>query len=144
MKLRSPIIPQISAERDRREIDRQWRAAKCAILAYHVGCWRKGESPLDALARASNVAEETSLVPSSHTAKQVELALLFKCLGIDWEQRFGFDLKQSIDLVIRLLNEKLAVVPPEVRAFFGSPVKLKSELLSSYSLRDIPDTETRH
>ncbi|MGJ0507921.1 MAG: hypothetical protein ACR652_12535 [Methylocystis sp.] len=144
MKLHS-IVCQISAEKDRREIDRQWRAAKCAILAYYVGCWRKGEAPLDALARALNVATEEALLgPASHAAKQAELALLFKCLRIDWQERPGLDIEDSVDLVIRLLNEKLAVVPSEVRAFFGSPVKLKSELLSSYSLRDIPDVETKH
>ncbi len=33
-------------------IDQEWRGCKRAILAYHLGGWREGESPLEALARA--------------------------------------------------------------------------------------------
>ena len=50
MKPYSRIVWQATAEKDWREIDRQWRASKSAILAYHVGYWRKGELPSDALA----------------------------------------------------------------------------------------------
>jgi hypothetical protein len=127
MKLHSDIVWQATAEKDWREIDRQWRASKRAILAFHGGCWQKGESPSDALARALNVAcDEALLAPAIDPAEAVELALLYKCLRMGWEELQGLNIEQSIDLVISIANEKLAVVPPEVRAFFGAPVKLES------------------
>jgi hypothetical protein len=111
-------------------IDREWRSSKRAILAYHVGGWRKGESPLDALARALGVeAETTVLEATDRTVERDELHQLSACLDTGWIDRPGLNIEESVALAISLLSEKLAEVPSEVRAFFDAPRKL--ELLRS-------------
>jgi hypothetical protein len=104
--------------------DREWRSSKHAILAYHVGGWRKGESPLDALARALGVESEKTLLEDG-VAERDELDQLSACLDADWFNRPGLNIEESVALAISLLSEKLAEVPPEVRAFFDAPRKLE-------------------
>ncbi len=106
--------------------DRQWRASKHAILAYYVGGWRQGEPPLDALARAldvppQNIASELE----NHSTERDEFDLLSTCLGAGWLGLSELSVRDSVALVVTLVNEKLARVPPEVRAYFGAPQKLK-------------------
>ncbi len=118
-------------------IDREWRSSKRAILAYHVGGWREGESPLDALARALGVAsEEVPLDSIDPTIERDELDQLSSCLGAGWVERSGLNIEESVALAISLLNEKLAYVPHEVRAFFDAPGKL--EPLRSRRLASVP------
>jgi hypothetical protein len=113
-------------------IDSEWRSSKRAILAYHVGGWRRGESPLDALARALGVgAENTVLELTDGTAEREELDQLSACLDTDWIDRPGLNIEESVALALSLLSEKLAEVPPEVRAFFDAPRKL--EMLQSWA-----------
>jgi hypothetical protein len=103
-------------------IDHEWRNSKRAILAFHRGGWREGESPLDALARALGVqTQEIELESSDSTAD--ELDQLSACLG--WVEFSGLNIAESVALVLSELNEKLGVVPPEVRAFFDAPRKLE-------------------
>jgi hypothetical protein len=107
-------------------IDRQWRAAKHAILAYHVGAWRVGESPLDALARALDLPREEILAAlANHRAERDELDALSACLGPGWAELAGLSIMGGVSLAVTMVNEKLARVPPEVRTFFGAPRKLE-------------------
>lgn len=106
-------------------IDREWRSSKRAVLAYYVGGWREGESPLDALARALGVpSEDLPLDSIDPTIERDELDQLSACLGAGWVERAGLNIEDSVALAISLLNEKLAYVPYEVRAFFDAPGKL--------------------
>ncbi len=103
-------------------IDREWRSSKRAVLAYHIGGWREGESPLDALARALGVrSEEILLGVTDPVAERDELDELSVCLGTDWVDLPDLNISDSVALTILLLNKKLANVPSEVRAFFGAP-----------------------
>ncbi len=103
-------------------IDREWRSSKRAVLAYYTGGWRKGESPLDALARALGVKSEEILFDATDPmAERDELDELSVCLGADWVDLPDLNISDSVTLTISLLNNKLADVPPEVRAFFGAP-----------------------
>ncbi len=103
-------------------IDQEWRCSKRAILAYHIGGWREGESPLDALARALGVRpEELLLEMTDPIAERDELDELSVCLGGDWVNQPGLNISDSVAITISLLNKKLADVPPEVRAYFGAP-----------------------
>ncbi len=103
-------------------IDIEWRSSKRAVLAYYVGGWREGESPLDALARAIGAkSEEILLDVTDPMAERDELDGLSVCLGTDWVHLPGLNISDSVALTISLLNDKLADVPPEVRAFFGAP-----------------------
>jgi hypothetical protein len=107
-------------------IDRDWRNSKRAILAYHVGEWRKGESPLAALARALGFAsEDIALELIDYTFEHDQLEHLSTCLGSGWVDVPGLDIEKSVDLAISLISEKLEEVPPEVREFFGAPRKLE-------------------
>lgn len=114
------------------EIERHWRATKHAILAYHAGGWRKGESPLDALARAFDLpSDEMRAALTSHAAARDEFALLSSCLGSGWLDLSGLiSIEDGVALAVALVNGKLARVPPEVRAFFGAPHKLEPSLWS--------------
>jgi hypothetical protein len=106
--------------------DREWRNCKRAILAYHVGGWRRGESPLEALARALGVEPRDILLELTDPwTARCELDELSACLGAGWIEPPGIDIGESIVLAISILNEKLEDVPPEVRAFFGAPRKLE-------------------
>ncbi len=114
------------AYRSRKSLDRQWRAAKQAILAYHIGSWRKGESPLEALARALDAVPEnllTALV--NHSTDGAEFDLLSSCLGASRLDLSGLSIQDGIVLIVALTNKKLVQVPAEVRAYFGAPEKLK-------------------
>lgn len=105
-------------------IDHEWRNCKRAILAYHVGGWREGESPLDALARALGVsAQNIRLEPTDSAANELEQ--LSACLGVGWGEFPGLNIAEVVSLAISALNEKLRVVPPEVCAFFGAPQQLE-------------------
>jgi hypothetical protein len=105
-------------------VDHEWRNSKRAILAFHIGGWREGESPLDALARALGVAiQEIQLESTDSTAD--ELDHLSACLEAGWVEFSGLNIAESVALVLSELNEKLGVVPPEVRAFFDAPCKLE-------------------
>lgn len=107
-------------------IDRQWRASKHAILAYYIGGWHKGESPLDALARALDVASEDLLTQlSNHSTDRDEFDLLSNCLGAGWLDLSELSIQDGVAFLIGVVNKKLARVPPEVRAYFGAPVKLR-------------------
>ncbi len=87
-----------------------------------MGCWRDGESPLDALARALGVKSgEILLDVADPTAERDELDELSVCLGTDWVDLPDLNISDSVALTISLLNNKLADVAPEVRAFFGAP-----------------------
>ncbi len=114
--------------------DRAWRGSKRAILAYHIGGWRSGESPLEALARALGVDTEDILLELPDPwMERHELNELSGCLGQGWAESSGLDIEESVALAISILNEKLRDVPLEVRAFFGAPRKL--EPLSSMRRR---------
>ncbi|WP_363349486.1 hypothetical protein [Methylocystis echinoides] len=104
--------------------EHEWRNSKRAILAYHVGGWREGESPLDALARALGVSTHNIQLESTDSAAD-ELDHLSACLGEDWVDLSGLNIAESVALAISVLNEKLRVIPPEVRAFFDAPRKLE-------------------
>ncbi len=104
--------------------DREWRGSKRAILAYHVGGWRKGESPLEALARALGVDSKDILLTDPRAERQ-ELDELSACLGAGWVEAPGLDIGESVALAISLVNEKLEEVPPKVRVFFGAPRRLE-------------------
>jgi hypothetical protein len=107
-------------------IDRQWRASKHAILAYYVGGWHKGESPLDALARALDVAPDDILNQlSNHSTDRDEFDLLSSCLGAGWLDLSELSIQDGVAFLVALVNKKLAGVPPEVRAYFGAPMKLR-------------------
>jgi hypothetical protein len=108
-------------------IDTEWSASKHAIIAHYIGGWRKGESPLDALARALSIPAEDILAELvTHKVKHDELDLLSECLGAGWVERPGLDIRGSVTQAITLVNEKLARVPPEVRGYFGAPKKLSA------------------
>ena len=123
MKLDGGIVWRAAPKEDWAEIDRQWNGLKRAVLAYHVGCWRKGEPPLHALARALDIAPEETL---GDAAQCEELERLSGCLSMGWDEQPGLNIAESVALTISLLNDKLAEVPLEVRAFFGAPAKLES------------------
>jgi hypothetical protein len=107
-------------------IDHEWRNSKRAILAYHVGGWREGESPLDALARALGVSAQKIRLESTDSASAAnELEQLSACLGGGWGEFPGLNIAEVVALAISALNEKLRVVPPEVCAFFGAPQQLE-------------------
>jgi hypothetical protein len=109
------------------KIDREWHASKLAILAYYIGGWRKGESPLDALGHALGIPPQEILPEAiSQTVEHDELRLLSQCLGVDWVELPGLNVQEGIIQAITLVNEKLAGVPPEVRAYFGAPKKLST------------------
>ncbi|MEK4033892.1 hypothetical protein WOC76_14545 [Methylocystis sp. IM3] len=111
-------------------IDREWRSSKRAVLAYYVGGWREGESPLEALARALGVAsEELPLDSSNPMIERDELDHLSTCLGAGWVELGGLNIEESVALAVSLLNEKLAYVPQEVRAFFDAPHELEPSLI---------------
>lgn len=106
-------------------IDQEWRSSKRAILAYYVGAWREGESPLDALARALGVeSENISLTLSDPTVERDELDELSACLGLGWIELPGLNVQEAVNCAISVFNEKLKDVPPEVLAYFGAPRKL--------------------
>jgi hypothetical protein len=108
-------------------IDSEWSASKHAIIAHYIGRWRKGESPLDALARALGIPSADLLAELlTHKAKHDELDLLSECLGAGWVELPGLDVRGSVTQAITLVNEKLARVPPEVRGYFGAPKKLSA------------------
>jgi hypothetical protein len=104
--------------------EHEWRNSKRAILAYHVGGWREGESPLDALARALGVPTQAIQLESTDSTAD-ELDQLSACVGAGWVEFSGLNIAESVALVLSKLNEKLGVVPPEVRAFFDAPRKLE-------------------
>lgn len=106
-------------------IEHEWRNTKRAILAYHVGGWREGESPLDALARALGVSAQEIQLESTNDSAADELDQLSACLGAGWGEFPELNIAESVALAISALNEKLRVVPPEVRAFFDAPCKLE-------------------
>ncbi|WP_363347177.1 hypothetical protein [Methylocystis echinoides] len=117
---------RITSQEDWGRIDREWRSSKRAILAYHIGGWRKGESPLDALARALDVAAVDVLSElTDPKAGRAELDQLSSCLETGHFELPGLNIEESVALVIELLNEKLAYVPNEVRSFFGAPQMLE-------------------
>lgn len=113
-------------DQDWTRIDYDWRGSKRAILAYHVGGWRNGESPLAALARALGVGLD-DLPPElmDQATERVELDELSAFLGTEWLDQPGLDIAESVSVLISLLSEKLAEVPPEVRAYFGAPQTLE-------------------
>lgn len=124
MYLDSAIVRRV--EKEGADIDRQWRAAKHAIFAYHVGRWRKGESPLAALARALDTKQENILAElSSHSTEREEFDVLSCCLRMDCLDLSEFSIKDGVEFVVALINKKLARVPPEVRVYFGAPQKLE-------------------
>ncbi len=107
-------------------IDLEWRGCKRAILAYHLGGWREGESPLDALARALGVgSEDIPLEGTDFTTERQELDELAACLGAGWTELPELTVGDGVVMAISLINEKLADVPPEVLAFFGAPRRLE-------------------
>jgi hypothetical protein len=110
--------------RDWAQFDHEWRNSKRAILAYHVGGWREGESPLDALARALGVSTHTIRLDATDFAGD-ELDQLSACLDADWVEASELNIAESVALALSALNKKLGVVPPEVRAFFDAPSKLE-------------------
>jgi hypothetical protein len=110
--------------RDWAQFDHEWRNSKRAILAYHVGGWREGESPLDALARALGVSTHTIRLDATDFAAD-ELDHLSACLDADWVEASELNIAESVALALLALNKKLGVVPPEVRAFFDVPSKLE-------------------
>ncbi len=106
-------------------IDQEWRGCKRAILAYHLGGWREGESPLEALARALGVgSEDIPLQGIDLTSERDELDELAACLGAGWAELPELTVEEGVVMAISLINEKLEDVPPEVLAFFGAPQKL--------------------
>ncbi len=106
-------------------IDLDWRGCKRAILAFHVGDWREGESPLDALARALGVgSEDIPLQGIDLTTEREELDELAACLGAGWTELPELTVGDGVVRAISLINEKLEDVPPEILAFFGAPRKL--------------------
>ncbi len=124
MYLDSAIVGLVGKEGA--DIDRQWRAAKHAIFAYHVGRWRKGESPLAALARALDTTQENILAEfASHSTERDELDVLSCCLRADFLDLSELSIKDGVEFVVALINKKLAQVPPEIRIYFGAPQKLE-------------------
>lgn len=110
----------------RQSLDRHWRASKHAILAYHAGGWREGESPLDALARALDLpAEDMTTALADPAAARDEAALLASCLDTSALDFPGLTIGDAVARAVTLINEKLARVPPDVRAFFGAPRQLE-------------------
>lgn len=124
--------------RDWTRFNREWRSSKRAILAFHMGGWRKGESPLDALARALGVASKDLLLEKKDPRiERNELDQLAACLGADWIETPGLNIEESLARAMLLLNQKLSSVPTEVRAFFDAPGKL--EPLASAQTTTAPD-----
>ncbi len=106
-------------------IDQEWRSSKRAILAYYVGAWRQGESPLDALARALGVESvDISLELIDPITERDELDELSACLGLGWIEPHGLNVQEAVNCAISVFNEKLKDVPPEVLAYFGAPRRL--------------------
>ncbi len=121
-------------------IDRDWLNSKRAILAYHVGGWSPGESPLDALARALGVgSKDLQQELAHHTAERLELDQLSVCLEADWVDLSELSIQEGVAFAISLLNEKLEDVPAQVRDFFGAPRRLGPSLASVAPLSQGPN-----
>ncbi len=106
--------------------DREWRASKHAILAYHIGAWREGESPLDALARALDVAPDNLLTElENYSMERDALDLLSSCLETNRLDLSRLSIQESLAHMVSLVNEKLAQVPSEVRCYFRAPERLR-------------------
>lgn len=109
--------------------DREWRASKHAILAYHVGGWREGESPLYALARALDIAPDNLLAElEAHSIEKDELELLSGCLEMNRLDLSNLSIQEALWHMVELVNEMLAQVPSEVRYYFRAPGRLKFRL----------------